>query len=443
MDDLFDFAVRECEKLLKKAPFAAEFNVVEGSSESVGARDSRLDDARFGSSVAANVRVVKDGLVGFAFTKEISKDSLGKMLEGAVVSARARGTKAYFDAFPSKPKAKKFKHFDKRLKRAPFEPLALEFSSQLERALEERHIFNAVGGVSKTQTRMQLLNSSGTSLWDESCDVTCTIMCSAKDKKTSVGSHSKHFARLKDVELDLVREKAVEEAINCLNPVKPKTGKFDLLMPTSSIAGALLSWVVPAMNGDRALSGKSFFSGKKGAKAFSDALTLREKPHEDWLWGSCSYDDEGVATTEKELLREGVLVDYLHDLQSAKKYSAPLTGNGFSPGIASEPGAGVTNIELAPGKIKESELLESVEKGVVVTDSIGGPTFNHVSGDFSIVISSGYLVEGGERTKGVTGLAYSSNIFALLKELELSRETETHYGFIGPRLCRIPRVRLA
>jgi PmbA protein len=80
---------------------------------------------------------------------------------------------------------------------------------------------------------------------------------------------------------------------------------------------------------------------------------------------SGSFDDEGVATKYKELVKDGKLTGYLHNLKTAKKDEVGSTGNGFRNGISP------TNFYISPGKTSFEDSVKSVKKGLVISDLQG------------------------------------------------------------------------
>ena len=63
----------------------------------------------------------------------------------------------------------------------------------------------------------------------------------------------------------------------------------------------------------------SLLKGKVGTKIASDLITIVDDPFMKKSTKSGSFDDEGVATQYKELVKDGKLTGYLHNLKTAKK----------------------------------------------------------------------------------------------------------------------------
>ena len=140
--------------------------------------------------------------------------------------------------------------------------------------------------------------------------------------------------------------------------------------------------------------------GAAGQAVFPPFLHLQERPHIPKALASSPFDDEGVATRDRQLVRGGVLQGYVLDSYSARKLSLATTGNA----------GGVHNMFVtAPGNAYGfDELLKRMDRGLVVTELMGQGV-NPVTGDYSRG-ASGYWVEHGARTHPVHEITIAGNL---------------------------------
>ena len=68
-------------------------------------------------------------------------------------------------------------------------------------------------------------------------------------------------------------------------------------------------------------------------------MRIHEQPHLKGALGSAAFDNEGVATAPRDLVRDGILQGYVLDSYSARKLGMATTGNA----------GGVHNLTIEPG----------------------------------------------------------------------------------------------
>ena len=70
---------------------------------------------------------------------------------------------------------------------------------------------------------------------------------------------------------------------------------------------------------------------------------------------------------------------------------------------------------VTPGIRSTSEIITSIDKGILITDFLGG-NCNPVSGDFSYGIE-GFLIENGILTQPINEMLITGNILDLLQNI--------------------------
>lgn len=79
--------------------------------------------------------------------------------------------------------------------------------------------------------------------------------------------------------------------------------------------------------------------------------------------GSFLFDDEGRLATNTQIIRDGILVAGLSDLQSAMLLDTPPTGNGRRQAYDHKAYARMTNTYIAAGESTYEDMLASVKRG--------------------------------------------------------------------------------
>jgi PmbA protein len=194
------------------------------------------------------------------------------------------------------------------------------------------------------------------------------------------------------------------------------------------VATGFLGLIGPALTGEAVQKGRSLFAGKVGERVASDKITIID----DGLLGggiaSAPFDGEGVPTSRTILVKKGDLRGYLHNTYTAAKDGVQSTGNGVRSSFKGTPEVGMTNFYIEAGQIPVEQLIKDISSGIYVTEVMGMHTANPISGDFSVGVS-GLLIENGELTRPVRGMAMGGNIIELLENID-AVGNDLHF-FIG------------
>ncbi len=199
--------------------------------------------------------------------------------------------------------------------------------------------------------------------------------------------------------------RAAERALRRLDPRHAPTGSFPVLF-SAEMARTLVGHLLGAVSGGAQYRESSFLLGAVGERIFPDWFALRERPHLARGFRSSSYDGEGVATVDSNLVTGGTLQRYLLDAYSARKLGLATTGNA----------GGVFNLDASLGHDDLPTLLRGMGRGLYVTELMGQGV-NPVTGDYSRG-ASGFWVENGEIAWPVDELTIAGNLRQMFLALE-------------------------
>ncbi|GAB1542594.1 TldD/PmbA family protein [Scytonema sp. NUACC21] len=182
---------------------------------------------------------------------------------------------------------------------------------------------------------------------------------------------------------------------------------------TSKAADMLWGTVQAALNGKRVLERASPWADRIGKTVISPTLTLYQDPEAGPY--SCPFDDEGTPTQLLVFIQDGVLQHFYSDRTTGRHLGVPSTGNSFRPGLGSYPTPGLFNFLIQPGSDSLQQLIQHLEYGLIVDQMLGGNS--GISGDFSINVDLGYLVQNGEVIGRVKDTMVAGNVYTALKQL--------------------------
>ncbi len=171
------------------------------------------------------------------------------------------------------------------------------------------------------------------------------------------------------------------------------------------IASSLLSHFLAAARGSSLYRKASFLLDQLDQPVFPSFVRIHEQPHLSKAVGSAAFDNEGVATENRDLVTGGVLRSYVLDSYSARKLGMQTTGNA----------GGVRNLTIEPGALDLAGLLQEMDTGLLVTELIGFGV-NVVTGDYSRG-AAGFWVEGGEIQYPVEEITIAGNLKAMFQHV--------------------------
>ena len=226
-------------------------------------------------------------------------------------------------------------------------------------------------------------------------------------------------------------EVAVKRALNkfgtiTLNEI-PKTCVIENLA-FSSLLGAMSN----IFSAEAVQKNISKLKGKLNEAVASSIVTLVDDPFlKDGLANS-SFDDEGVPTSYKEIIQDGVLKTYLYNLKTAYKDRVSSTGNGVKGSYKGTVGISSFNLYIKPSNKSFDKVIENIKEGIFITDFAGLHSgLNTISGDFSLA-GEGFYIEIGKIDKPLNQITISGNFFELLKNIkDIASDIKFSFSSVG------------
>jgi len=223
---------------------------------------------------------------------------------------------------------------------------------------------------------------------------------------------------------------AAERAVERIGAKKPKTGAYPVLFD-ERVASALIGSLLQATNGMMIARGSSWLRDAIGEQVLPDHLSIIEDPHRARVTGSRLFDAEGLATSRRAIVDNGVLTGWTLDLATARKLGLDSTANA-ARGTSSPPSPSLTNVSLTQGHQTREELIKEMGTGLLVTSMIGS-TINPNTGDYSRG-AAGFWIENGEITYPVNECTVAGNLRDMLKTIIPANDGRMHLSRVVPSL---------
>ncbi len=174
---------------------------------------------------------------------------------------------------------------------------------------------------------------------------------------------------------------------------------------SAEMAGSLLSSFIGAISGGSLCRKSTFLLDALNTQVFPDFVHIHEQPHLIGGLGSAMYDGEGVATRNRDLVRDGILQDYVLSTYSAKKLGLKSTGNAGS----------VRNLTIASNAGDFESMLQTLGTGLLVTELMGQGV-KMMTGDYSRG-AAGFWVENGVIQYPVEEITIAGNLKDMFKNM--------------------------
>lgn len=397
-----------------------ELLIAGGENISIGFQKRKLDSFESTQSQVAGFRVIDGANQGYAYTENLSDESLLRAYKEAFNNAKTVQSKTNFDVPLASP-GQKLQTLDLNYSEEVPMKEKLEIAQKLEElCLNADARIQAVpySGFDQASSFKRILNSEGLDQEFRQSYYTGYSYALAKDGESSKMDGEGFFARkFKDIDVNEVTQKSVKNAVSRLGAVKPETGHFPVVIDRNLVP-TVVAMFRTYLSAQEVDEGKSLFQGKLGQKIASEKFTLIDDPFE--MRGSAlrPFDDEGSPSQKTVLFEKGVLKNFLTNLEYAKKMNLPHTSSA-SRSPASPLGIGTTNLVIAKGTKSLEELLASYPKVIHLTEFSGGlhAGFKDTTGDISMP-AEGFLYENGKKVAAIDQFVMSGNVLDLLRDIE-------------------------
>jgi PmbA protein len=391
------------EKAMKKAQ-GAQATFWQTESTEVSFENDKLKSTRSSQRTQINVRVIVDGKVGTSHTTDIH--DLDGVVSRTLESAEF-GSPAHFQ-FPGPQEGTEVKVYDEEVLPVT-KPEMVQIGQEMMELVKEYNPDILLGAdVSKTVSKTEFANSSGAEFVNESTDFGMWIS-GQWIRGTDILEAGRGLGRKQRAIDHVAIAKQVIEWFRMAENIAPiKSGDMPVIFAPVGV-GVLGLTLVLGLNGKNVLLGASPLAGKLGERIADQRVSLTDNPLIDYAGNSSKYDDEGVAHQIIPLIENGVVRNFLYDLDTAGRAGTKTTGHGT--------GCNPTNLLFKEGDTPYEEMVKSIREGLLVVNVMGLGQGNPISGEFSVNVQLGYKIEDGEVVGRVKDVMLAGNVYDALNDV--------------------------
>jgi PmbA protein len=403
---LKEFAQQVLDAAQQGGAAACECDVSEGFGLSVTVRKGSIETIEHNRDKAVGVTVYLGerpaARRGHASTSDFSAAALRQTVEAALAIARRTAV----DDCAGPPEPREFARNGRDLDLYHPWRLTTEEAIRIARRTERaafrlsRKISNSEGAsVSAQHAQFVLANSLGFMQGFPTSRHSLSLSVIAEERGAMQRDDWYSAARVpaKVADPEALGRDAGERALARLGARKIATCQAPVLFE-APVATQLVGAFVSAASGGSLYRKSSFLVDSLGKQVFAPGVTIEERPHEPQGLASSPFDEEGVATRTRQVVRAGVLEGYFLGCYSARKLGMQSTGSA----------GGNHNLVVLPDGPDFRGMLKKLGRGLLVTEMLGHGV-NLVTGDYSRG-AAGYWVEGGEIAYPVEEITVAGNL---------------------------------
>ncbi|MGK0367451.1 MAG: PmbA protein [Thermoproteota archaeon] len=430
---------------LEKGADGCDIILNQSESLSISSQQSKIDKYSLSNTEKFGIRVSGKQRIGIAYSERMSEEALFKTIDMAIENSKSADINEYekFEQSPvdiieeGNPKLLVSDNTSMEEKI----DLSLKLESEILRR-EPRAESAPYNGVSDSSYSSYYMNSPGGFCFQEGRSVSCYTSALLKEGSDNSTHYHSAVARSFD---SLNWKSCIDESLfhstRWLKGKSISTGSYDVIFKTSALA-SILGCFGRIFSAKAAMDKMNPFLDKLGKQVAHKELNIKDMPNYEKSFSYSSWDDEGVAQKDLQLISNGELLNFYHNTATANYYGTQTTGHA-ARSAGSPLGVSGTTKVISAGSMDMSKIQSGSYLEVHEMDGLHSGV-NGMSGDFSFA-ARGYLMKDGEITQAVKGITVAGNFFEMLLELEgigdtvLSNDSKT---FFSP-LLRFKNIKIS
>ena len=317
---------------------------------------------------------IVNGKFGSGRTEKMDKATFPFLADRIVKETTYNEKPEVGDIFPGAEKYHKHNVFNPNLCKTPISD-KLSLIKKIEDAIyaADPRVADCEVSFSERGTESEFYNSYGLKLKEKSNYFYIGAEVVMREGEETKTGYSARLANdLSEFESEAFVKELTESTGKKFGAKSIRSGKYPTLIDRE-VMSSLIDYFLSSAIADEVQRHSSMLEGKLNAKIASSKLTIEEKPLTKNIFFSY-FDDEGVATQNKVIVKNGVLKQYFYNRETAKKDGVETTGNGSWGG--GRIGTTYGNVFVKPGKIGKEELIADIKDGVYIDDGWSGGNFD-------------------------------------------------------------------
>jgi TldD protein len=385
--------------------------------------DGSVNRAYKGAELGVGVRVVRGDQTGYAFTEDLSLESIREAARTAAAIADGPGKAAPQRFHVTKDLPSRYKVQRRWDDVRPEEKMPL-LSGLNERAFAASPLIRKVNITFGDEASAILVADSQGRIVEDVQPMTMLYLSCVAEKNGQREQNTYGVAGRQDMSfyskdrLDRIVTQAVDRTTILFDAVQAPAGEMPVVLAAGASGILLHEAIGHGMEADFNRKGTSIYSDKIGKPIAKPFVNIVDEGTQENARGAINVDDEGNSVARTNLVQDGVLTTYLHDTISAKHYGVKPTGNGRRESYQYAPMPRMRSTYMLPGPHKHDEIVASVKNGIYCTNFTNGQV-QIGAGDFTFYVKNGYLIEDGKLTRPIKDVNIIGNGPKVLEKIDM------------------------
>ncbi len=402
-----DKIVEQVIDLANKKGIKAEVYYVASQDTPIEFANNRLKSLETKASEGIALRVIADNKLGFASSTDLTR--LSDLVDAAIATAEI-GDPVEFDFTQDVNSIESGSNYQY--------PKTEQLVNIGEDLISQVHQYNSdiLVDVSFHSRSSQEKLATTTNVYTEqnSRSLSAVISGNLVRGEDFLQAYTYEVARDRQPDYEQILHKLIQKYQRAEDTATITSGTYPVLFTPSAVSSTMGRMFGTIFSGQSVVQKASPLTDKLGEKIVDDRITVFEDP--SLGVSACAFDDEGVATSKKNLIDQGVVQQFYWDRRWAARHGVESSGNGFRGGI-SRPSPSLANVCIAPGATTVDDLIAGMKEGIIVDQVLGAGQSNVLAGEFSVNIDLGYKVENGKIVGRVKDTMVAGNIFEAFNNL--------------------------
>jgi TldD protein len=430
----------------------ADIRLEKGYATVIELRDDVFREMSYGIDQGMGIRVLYKNSWGFSSSNDVSKPMLKDTFEDALNIGRA------LSLSESNKKAETVKIADVKQIKGNFKlkpKINPDDVSIEEKKRMVKEVYEAAKEHSSLIKTISILyldgyeekvyaNSDGSYIVMETPAVFMRVRAVAKKGNVlqegveSIGAVA-GFEVIEEENPEVVGLRAADKAVRLLDAELPPAGELPVIMDNKLTGVFMHEALGHSAEADHVLYGESILKGKLGEKIAYEGLTVADDPTIELSHGYYRYDDEGMESKRTEIIKDGVLVSYLHTRETAGRLEAMPTSNARAADYSEVPLVRMSNTVIEEGSWSFDEMREDIQFGIYAKGMRGGQV-DTVRGEFQFSAEEAFLIENGALSKRLKNVSLSGRTLDVLKNIDAvgNDKKRGSIGFCGKDGQEVP-----